>query len=89
MEQHILSFFASIAENSVGCGSKMKYRKELFLLTSTHPILAMWGKSQEMYIYVLGCPKRYLAYLGTPNMVKWGVPEKILQNTVQMRFLGQ
>ena len=24
------------------------------------------------------------AYLGTPNMVKWGVPEKILQNAVQM-----
>ena len=21
-------------------------------------------------------------YLGTPNMVKWGVPEKILQNAV-------
>ena len=29
----------------------------------------------------------YLAYVGTylgaPNMVKWGVPEKILQNAVQ------
>ena len=23
------------------------------------------------------------AYLCAPNMVKWGVPEKILQNTVQ------
>ena len=30
---------------------------------------------------------QYLAYLstylGAPNMVKWGVPEKILQNAVQ------
>ena len=25
------------------------------------------------------------AYLGAPNMVKWGVPEKILQNAVQTR----
>ena len=25
----------------------------------------------------------YLVYLGAPNMVKWGVPEKILQNAVQ------
>ena len=25
------------------------------------------------------------AYLGAPNMVKWGVPEKILQNVVQTR----
>ena len=27
----------------------------------------------------------YYAYLGAPNMVKWGAPEKILQNAVQMR----
>ena len=26
------------------------------------------------------------AYLGAPNMVKWGVPEKILQNAVQRRW---
>ena len=26
------------------------------------------------------------AYLGVPNMVKWGVPEKILQNAVQTRW---
>ena len=26
------------------------------------------------------------AYLGTSNMVKWGVPEKILQNAVQTRW---
>ena len=25
------------------------------------------------------------AYLGVPNMFKWGVPEKILQNAVQTR----
>ena len=25
------------------------------------------------------------AYLGAPNKVKWGVPEKILQNAVQTR----
>ena len=25
------------------------------------------------------------AYLGAPNMVKWSVPEKILQNVVQTR----
>ena len=28
----------------------------------------------------------YLANLGAPNMVKWGVPEKILQNAVQTRW---
>ena len=27
--------------------------------------------------------KWYFAYLGTPNMVKWGIPEKILQNAVK------
>ena len=37
------------------------------------------------------CAKNaYLAYLGAylsePNMVKWGVPEKILQNAVQTRW---
>ena len=74
MEQHILSFFASIAENSVGCGSKMKYRKELFLLTSTHPILAMWGKSQEMYIYVLGCPKKIFGIFGRAKYGQVGCP---------------
>ena len=26
------------------------------------------------------------AYLGAPNKVKWGVPEKILQNAVQTRW---
>ena len=26
------------------------------------------------------------AYLGARNMVKWGVPEKILQNAVQTRW---
>ena len=26
------------------------------------------------------------AYLGAPNMVKWGVPEKILQNAVLADF---
>ena len=26
------------------------------------------------------------AYLGAPNMVKWGVPEKVLQNAVQTRW---
>ena len=26
------------------------------------------------------------AYLGAPNMVKWGFPEKILQNVVQSRW---
>ena len=25
------------------------------------------------------------AYLSAPNMVKWGIPEEILQNAVQMR----
>ena len=25
-------------------------------------------------------------YLGMPNMVKWGVPEKILQNAVQTHW---
>ena len=29
---------------------------------------------------------RQMHYLGTPNMVKWGVPENILQNAVQTRF---
>ena len=27
------------------------------------------------------------AYLSAPNMVKWGVPEKILQDAVETRFL--
>ena len=26
------------------------------------------------------------AYLGAPNMVKWDVPEKILQNAVQTHW---
>ena len=26
------------------------------------------------------------AYLGDPDMVKWGIPEKILQNAVQTRW---
>ena len=26
------------------------------------------------------------AYFGAPNMVKWGVPEKILQNAIQTRW---
>ena len=26
------------------------------------------------------------AYLGAPNMVKWDVPGKILQNTVKLNF---
>ena len=26
------------------------------------------------------------AYFAAPNMVKWGVPEKILQNAVQTRW---
>ena len=26
------------------------------------------------------------AYLGAPNMVKWGLPEKILQNAVQAHW---
>ena len=25
------------------------------------------------------------AYLGAPNMIKWGVPEKFLQNVIQTR----
>ena len=29
------------------------------------------------------------AYLGSPNMVKWGVPEQILQNVVQTRCSKQ
>jgi len=35
-------------------------------------------------MWQIGAPKyAYLgAYLGAPNMVKWGVPEKILQNAV-------
>ena len=28
----------------------------------------------------------YLAYLGLPNMVKWGIPEKILRNAVKSRW---
>ena len=29
------------------------------------------------------------AYLGVQNMFKWGVPEKILQNSSDTLFLGQ
>ena len=35
------------------------------------------------------CDKKYVAkyaYLGALNMVKWGVPEKILQNAVQTHW---
>ena len=39
------------------------------------PIMAKYAK----YAY-LG------AYLGARSMVKWGVPEKILQNAVQTRW---
>ena len=28
------------------------------------------------------------SYLSAPNMVEWGVPEKILQNAVQTQCLG-
>ena len=40
----------------------------------------IFGEEEEVAQY---------AYLGAPNVVKWGVPGKILQNVVQMLFLGQ
>ena len=37
--------------------------------------------------YRTWCIWPYLgAYLSAPNMVKWGVPEKVLQNAVQTRW---
>ena len=48
----------------------------------------------EYYLPILGVPKYvllipYLVYLGMHfnalNMAKWGIPENILQNAVQMR----
>ena len=38
------------------------------------------AKNWNIYAYLA----KY-AYLDTPNMVKWGVPKKILQNVVQAR----
>ena len=51
----------------------------------------MDGPSGTPHLTIFGEPKcepkyAYLAYLGVPNMVKWGVPEKILQNAVQTRW---
>ena len=42
----------------------------------------IFGEEEEVAQY---------AYLGAPNVVKWGVPGKILQNVVQTDalFLGQ
>ena len=48
------------------------------------------GNSSSFEEWILGCPKYakygiWGAYLGAPNMVKWKVPGKILQNAVQTR----
>ena len=43
----------------------------------------------DAWLRLFGYLAKY-AYLGALNMVKWGIPEKILQNAVQTRLvLGQ
>ena len=39
------------------------------------------GIQKAVYFFLFGF--QIYAYLGAPNMVKWGAPEKILQNAVQ------
>ena len=48
------------------------------LIPNMHPNMHIWHIWP--YLAYLG------AYLGARNMVKWGVPEKILQNAVQTRW---
>ena len=46
---------------------------------------ALW--TQHGYIMQIWPYLAYLgAYLGATNMVKWGIPEKILQSAVQTRW---
>ena len=66
--------------------------KKLFCWILQYPLdYHLWTP----HLTIFGVPKYtpqipYLAYLGTylsvPDMVKWGVPEKILQNAVQTRW---
>ena len=47
-----------------------------------------WAEPVKKNLRMDLCDKKYVAkyaYLGALNMVKWGVPEKILQNAVQTR----
>ena len=65
----------------------------IYLMGRHHKITALvnWlQKLRFLFVRITWClPSRALclnAYLGAPNMVKWGVPEKILQNVVQTRW---
>ena len=49
-----------------------KYASQIRQICQIQPIMAKYGI--------------WRAYLGEPNMVKWGIPEKILQNAVQTRW---
>ena len=60
----------------------MKECLQLFQLT----IFGTPKYSYLAYLATFGHIWPYLAYLGAPNMVKWGVPEKIMQNAVQMHW---
>ena len=53
----------------------------------TWPYLARPNMHPNMHIWHIWPYLAYLgAYLGARNMVKWGVPEKILQNAVQTHW---
>ena len=53
----------------------------------TWPYFARPNMYPNMHIWHIWPYLAYLgAYLGAPNMVKWGIPEKILQNAVQTRW---
>ena len=47
-------------------------------------LIEVQNKKNSLYAYLAYLA--ILAYLVVPNMVKWGVPEKILQNAVQTRW---
>ena len=60
----------------------LQWGNQHFKIFSGTPIFTIFGapKYVPKYAYLA----KY-AYLGAPNIVKWGVPEKILQKVVQTR----
>ena len=73
--------WVDVRQCPLGCPKKNKSPNFGMLLT---PVVFI---GQICIFGIFGHIWPYLAYLGTylgtPNMVKWGVPEKILQNAVQ------
>ena len=56
------------------------FLQDLFRDTPLDQIWRAQIRAQICQICIFG------AYFGAPSMVKWGVPEKILQNAVQTRW---